>query len=332
MLEGRHFLAQRSDAGFDQAERSFAAALKIEPRYAEAQIGLANVTMLRGRYRYVAGRGDGGTYGRLALAQSQLALEMDPTMAGPHATMGSVLTDEGQLPEAMAAFDRALHIEGNFATAYHWRSHVFAIGGRLDLALVDIRRAAVLDPLSFITLYIEGFFLSDAQRYAEALTVFNRAAAIRREPFLPLEGGRARALLAIGQKEQAMEVARRVLDHPDVVTHAWHGASDALDVLYQSGAVDEAKERAADLLRRIPQGSYIRGFVKCAIGDFAGGLPELATVPAIIRNLIYFYPMLDPVRNTPEFRQLLVQLNCVEEYKVGRETLQRMQQGMEGNK
>ena len=34
--------------------------------------------------------------------------------------------------------------------------------------------------------------------------------------------------------------------------------------------------------------------------------------------------MFDPVRDTPEFQQLLVKLNCVAEYKVARETLARM--------
>ena len=34
--------------------------------------------------------------------------------------------------------------------------------------------------------------------------------------------------------------------------------------------------------------------------------------------------MFDPYRDAPRFQQLIVKLNCVEEYKVARSTLARM--------
>jgi uncharacterized protein YjiS (DUF1127 family) len=42
--------------------------------------------------------------------------------------------------------------------------------------------------------------------------------------------------------------------------------------------------------------------------------------------MLYLDTMFDPYREDPHFQQLLVKLNCVEEYKRARETLARMLQ------
>ena len=324
VLEGRHFLAARTSVGFEQAERAFIAALKIDPQFALAQAGLASTTALRGRYRLLDGVGRVEEFDQLALAQSRVALQMDPTLAEPHATIGFVYTDTGRLAEAEAEFQLAFAANPNYATAYHWHSHVLAARGRLDLALQEIGRAEALDPVSFIILYIRGFYLTDARQYAEALAVLDRAAAIRGESFLPLESDRARALLALGRKAEALATARKVLRDPRLITSGWYAAGEALNVLHLGGAADEADRLASTILQAMPAGSYQRGYVHCAIGNFTEGLRELAHIPDIVQSRLYWHPMLEPVHETPQFRQLLEKFNSVEEFKIGRATLARM--------
>ncbi len=324
MLEGRYFLTLRSTAGFDRAERAFTAAMQLDPQFAQAQAGLASTTALRGRYRLLDGVGRVEEFDQLALAQSRLALQMDPALAEPHATIGFVYTDIGRLAEAEQEFQLAFAANPNYATAYHWHSHVLAAQGRLDLALQEIGRAEALDPVSFIILYIRGFYLTDARHYAEALAVLDRAAALRSESFLPLESDRARTLLALGRTAEALATARKVLQDPRLITSGWYAAGEALYVLHQGGAADEAARLAPAILQALPAGSYQRGYVHCALGNFAEGLGELAHSPDIVQSRLYWHPMLESVHDTPQFRQLLEKLNAVTEFKVARATLARM--------
>ena len=324
MLEGRHFLAPRTSAGFDQAERAFSQALKIDPQFAQAQAGLATTTALRGRYRLLDGVGRVEEFDQLAIVQSRLALQMDASLAEPHATMGFVYTDNRQLGDAEQECQLAFAANPNYATAYHWHSHVLASEGRLDLALNEIGRAEALDPVSFIILFIHGFYYCDARQYDEALAVFNRAAALRNESFLPLEADRARALFELGRKEEALTAARKVLQDPRLIASGWYAAGEALHVLHRGGAADEAVQLARSIVPAMPAGSYQRGYALCAVGNFAEGLPQLEHMPDIVQSRLYWHPMLDSVRDTPAFQQLLVTFNCVPQYKVARETLARM--------
>ena len=324
MLEGRHFLAPRTSTGFDQAERAFSQALKIDPQFAQAQAGLATTTALRGRYRLLDGVGRVEEFNQLALTQSRLALQLDSTLAEPHATMGFIYTDNHQLGDAEQEFQLAFAANPNYATAYHWHSHVLASQGRLDLALQEIGRAEALDPVSFIILFIHGFYYHDARQYEEALAVFDRAASLRQESFLPLEAERARVLLELGRNEEALAAARKVLRDPRLLVSGWYAAGEALHVLHRGGAAEEAVGLAGSLVPAMPAGSYQRGYALCAVGKFAEGLSQLEHMPDIVQSRLYWHPMLDSVRDTPAFQQLMVKFNCVEEYKVARATLTRM--------
>ena len=68
----------------------------------------------------------------------------------------------------------------------------------------------------------------------------------------------------------------------------------------------------------------MRGYVLCAMGNFEEGLAGLENAPTVVQGRLDWLPMLDPVRETPRFQQLLVKLGCAEEYKVARTTLARM--------
>ena len=204
--------------------------------------------------------------------------------------------------------------------------------GRLDLALKEIGRAEALDPVSFIILFIHGFYYCDARQYNQALAVFDRAASLRNESFLPLEADRARVLLELGRKEEALAAARKILQDPRLIASGWFAAGEALNVLHRGGAADEAVGLARALIPAMPVGSYQRGYALCAVGSFDEGLPQLEHMPDIVQSRLYWHPMLDSVRDTPAFQQLIVKFNCVSEYKVARETLSRMLKEQEAKK
>ena len=59
----------------------------------------------------------------------------------------------------------------------------------------------------------------------------DRAAALRSERFLPLEGERVRALFALGRKEEALTAARKSLQDSARLPPHWWSEGEALFVL-----------------------------------------------------------------------------------------------------
>ena len=55
VLEGRHFWMLRTDVAFERAEAAYQHAIELDPDFAEAHAGLADVWAIRGWYRIMAG-------------------------------------------------------------------------------------------------------------------------------------------------------------------------------------------------------------------------------------------------------------------------------------
>ena len=58
VLEGRYFWNLRGEQNFDRAEAAFRQALQIDPDFAEAHAGLADVCAVRASWRLNDGRGE----------------------------------------------------------------------------------------------------------------------------------------------------------------------------------------------------------------------------------------------------------------------------------
>jgi eukaryotic-like serine/threonine-protein kinase len=87
----------------------------------------------------------------LAKTYAAKAIELDPTLAEPHATLAfaSWLLD---LDKATAEkeFARAIELNPNYPTAHQWYSRYLRGVGRTDEAWREIKRAKELDPLSLV--------------------------------------------------------------------------------------------------------------------------------------------------------------------------------------
>ena len=179
VLEGRHFWTLRTEAGFTRATEAFTRALEIDPQFAPAHAGLADVSAVRAWYGSLGG---GFTFKQeleRAAAEAQLALELDPLLAGAHAAMAVVSYIEHRWEDAERQFQRAFELNPNYAVAYHWHAHLLAARGRLDEALAELGRSIALDPLSYVTLIIYASQLNFARRYEDVISVTDRALALR---------------------------------------------------------------------------------------------------------------------------------------------------------
>jgi Flp pilus assembly protein TadD len=112
----------------------------------------------------------------LAKTYAAKAVQLDPTLAEPHATLGfaSWLLDWDKVT-AEEEFRRAIELNPNYPTAHHWYSRYLRGVGRLDEAWHEIKRAEELDPLSLVIInnvseiHIERGDLDAATREAQRL-------------------------------------------------------------------------------------------------------------------------------------------------------------------
>jgi tetratricopeptide (TPR) repeat protein len=104
-------------------------------------------------------------------AAARKALELDATLARPHAVLGrNEMRYEWDLDGGEAEFKRAFELDPSDATARQWHAvNLGIIGGREQEALAEINRAHQLDPLSASVVYISGEIHVRARRYDEAI-------------------------------------------------------------------------------------------------------------------------------------------------------------------
>jgi TolB-like protein len=323
VLEGRHFWTLRTDESFTRAELAFSRALKIDPDFAQAHSGLADVAAVRSWY---ASLGGGVPFkGELAraAADARRALALDASLAEVQATLGTIAYQEFRWAESEHHYQEAFQLNPNYALAYHWQAHLLAGQGRLDAGLTALERSIALDPLSFVTLIIYASQLNFARRYEDVLAITDRARALRSAVHAPLEGARAVALLGLGRMEEAAAAARLVQQEKSFALRWWAG-EEALYVLRQAGAPGEA----ADLLRQwrasLAPDDAAHGPLLHALGHFAEALPFLEQMSPTFFARFYFQVIWDDVRDDPRFHRLLAKLGCEAEYRVGRDTLARM--------
>jgi len=168
-LLGKQRMTNRNSDSLQQAADKFRDAIKLDPDYALAYVGLANTYMLLGDY------GDLSLHEMLAKALPALtaALHLDDRLAEAHTSMGAISAKTRNYAAAEASFARAMDLDPNYALAYHWYGDVLvSFLGRPEDALPLLQRAIELDPLSPALNITLGQSLENLGRFDEAMSQY----------------------------------------------------------------------------------------------------------------------------------------------------------------
>lgn len=147
-LKGRYYWNKRTADTLQKAIEQFSVAVDKDPRFALAYSGLADCYAILATY---VGRNWKETQ-PLARANALKAIELDSSLAEPHATLAMLNHLEWRPSEAEAEFKRALELNANYATAHHWYARFLRSAGRNDEAWTQITIANQIDPLSLVIL------------------------------------------------------------------------------------------------------------------------------------------------------------------------------------
>jgi TolB-like protein/DNA-binding winged helix-turn-helix (wHTH) protein len=173
-LKGRYYWNKRTGSDIDTAISYFNQAIAKDPSYALAYSGLADAYSTLPYY--------GGTSSEnypKSNAAARKALELDATLAHPHAVLGfSEAGYEWDFAGGEAEFKKAFELDPNDATAHQWHANIISdIGGREQEALAEINRAHQLDPLSPMISVQAGYVHFNARQYDEVIVICKKVAS-----------------------------------------------------------------------------------------------------------------------------------------------------------
>jgi tetratricopeptide (TPR) repeat protein len=143
-LKGRFYWNKRTPESLKTAIEYFKAASEKDPNFALAYVGIADSNLV-GLY---STRGKEKEIIPVAKSYAAKALEIDPSLAEAHATMGLVSHYLWEWAEAEKHFKRSIELNPNYPTARHWYSRLLRPLGRFDEAFEQIMLAKKGDELS----------------------------------------------------------------------------------------------------------------------------------------------------------------------------------------
>ena len=166
-LKGRYYWNKRTAESLNKGVEYFQQAIDKDPNYALAYAGLTDSYSLLGSS--TGGLSPKETFSK-AKAAAVKALEIDDTLAEAHAALALVhLRYDWDWSATEREIKRAIALNPNYATTYHWYADYLVVMGRLDEAIAQIKRAQELDPLSLIINTVVGLRLYHARQYDQAI-------------------------------------------------------------------------------------------------------------------------------------------------------------------
>jgi len=301
-LKGRSYLNRRTEEGAKKAIEYFSQAIERDPSYAQGYAGLAD--------GYLILENEGGMPGIEASSKARAAalkaLELDDTLAEAHTSLAGVKeVHDWDFVGAEKEYKRAIELNPNYSLAHLWYSLFLDEMGRLDEAMVEIKKGREVDPISLPINRNIGIYLFH-RRHEEAIAQFR--SVIEMDPnFATAHEGLANVYAQTGRYQEAMLEWQKActLEGEKELAAIWEKHAASGD--YRSGVrkvveilEQRAKRKYVDPARisewyiRLGDKDHAFQWLEKAFQEHSGGLVGLKSGP------VY-----DPIRSDPRFQDLL---------------------------
>jgi DNA-binding winged helix-turn-helix (wHTH) protein/tetratricopeptide (TPR) repeat protein len=304
-LRGRYFWNLRTVDGLSKSADYFRQAISTDPNYAPAYAGLADSYALATSLFVMPGSSANVEARSAALS----AIQLDPTLAEPHASLGLIyFYIDWNLPAAEREFERSIQLNPNYAMAHYWYALDLAAVGRFPQALYEIHLTQKLDPLSLtigthaatVEYYARDFAGAkhDLQRVLELDPNFARARA--RLGTVELASGDNAG--AVAELTKALALCND--DDPWIEGLLGYAQARSGNPVAAEHMLDQLKKRSA--AHYVPADS--RGLVLLGLGrreDAIAAFTEAVEDHSTTMIVARVDPMLDPLRGDPAFQALL---------------------------
>jgi TolB-like protein/Tfp pilus assembly protein PilF len=309
-LKGRFYWNKRSRESAKSALTYFQQALDIDPTYAQGYAGLADSYAILGYYNALAPT---EAYPK-AKAAAMKALELEPSLAEPHATLGVIKRDfEWDWSGAEQDFARAVALNPGYAEAYHWHGTLHGMLGRHAQAMATKTHALSLDPLSVVVRTDLARMLYFARDYDQSIAQYR--SAIEMDPTF------STAHLWLGQAYEQRRMFDAALAEFQTGVQLTGGSAFSLSKLGHGFALAGSPDRSRSLLSQLLEFSREKYVSPFDIATIHTGLGEHDEAFSFLerafeeRSLWMGYlnvePQLDPLRADLRFQDLLRRVGLI---------------------
>jgi tetratricopeptide (TPR) repeat protein/serine/threonine protein kinase len=202
-----------------------------------------------------------------ALRFYTVALGLRPASPGVRVNLGHIFDNLGDYSGAVAAYQEAIRLKPDYATAYRGRGQNYARLGHKDKALADYTKALELKPDYAGAWHSRGRLYQDLLELHKAVADYSEALRLRPD-WVGTWNNRGNVYLQLGQPAQARDDFTRALDLKPDHTKAWNNRGTAFLKLGQPAKARDDFSKALDL-----QPDYVfswsnRGAAYRALGQF----------------------------------------------------------------
>ena len=303
-LLGRHLWNQRTPQSILAAIEPLREAVAIDPEFDQGWAALADAYLMIPEYEL------GSIQDNIPLAKeaTEKALAINPdsaralTASGYHKALY-----EYDWAAANAAFERAIALEPDYATAHQWYGEILAPQGRVNDAIRQLELAVEADPLSAIARMVLGHTFMYAQRFEEAKKHLLAANELRPNTGTILANLAFLAMFT-GQYEDARVYANEVAPLFNIDAGMQMALIDAMeDPALIPEAVEIIEQHWQLGVYNKPLRLALLGEYELAMDALEAGF-EAGDPYAIQMNKIFIF---DPLRDNPRFQVMLKKMNLL---------------------
>jgi TolB-like protein/DNA-binding winged helix-turn-helix (wHTH) protein/Flp pilus assembly protein TadD len=303
-LKGRYFWNKRTADSLKVAMAYFNQAIDQDPKYAQAYSGLADTYALLGDWQFAVMTPKEAL--PKAKAAAIKALEFDGALGEAHNSLAFCLDGfDWDFNSAGKEFRRAIELNPGYATAHHWYAWHLSLLGRYDEAIVEMKKAENLDPLSLIINADLAELLALAHSYDESIQQSRKT--IEMDPNFPIAHNHlAQAYLQKHMNDEAIAELQKAVQ---LSGNSPTCMANLARAYVASNKKSEAEKLLADLKKRSSPG-YSHGseiaVIYASLGDrdqamnwLEKGFEERFNPGVLLR------PGFDPLRADPRFQALV---------------------------
>jgi TolB-like protein/DNA-binding winged helix-turn-helix (wHTH) protein/Flp pilus assembly protein TadD len=303
-LKGRYFWNKRTADGLKVARAYFEQAIEEDPSYAQAYSGLADTYALLGDWQYAVMAPKEAL--PKAKSAASKALELDSGLGEAHNSLAFCLDGfDWDFDAAGKEFQQAIELNPGYATAHHWYAWHLSLVGRNEEAVLEMRNAENLDPLSLIINADLAELLILAHSYDESIRQSKKV--------IEMDADFAMAHNQLGQAYLEKHMNGEAVAELQKAVQLSGGSPICLANLARAYAATSRKGEAEKILRDLktrsnPNSSFVPEIatIYVALGDrdqamdwLEKGYEERFNPGVLLR------PGFDPIRSDPRFQDMM---------------------------
>jgi TolB-like protein len=303
-LHGRYYWNKFTEESFQRAIASFVEAIHIDPEYALAYAGLADLYNWLGVFG-VLPPDDTWRRGRKMAAR---AVALDDSLAEAHAALGfALLCYDRDWAGGERELQRAIELNPNYATAHQWYCFHLSAEGRFAEAVREAQAALEIDPLSPFINQALGWTYYSARDYD--LSIERHQKLFEIDPQFALgHFSCGRPYAQKGMHAEAIAEFKLSVELSGGSPVMLAGLGHAYAVAGREKETRHVLARLNEMSRKRYVSSYHIALIYCGMGKLEEAFAWLEKTYAERDAWLIWLrvePQLDPLRHDPRFADLL---------------------------